>query len=219
MSGVKGTLGTGFGRKACLTLRIVDSCRSLGWGGSLARPGMGGRDVGRPERPWGSPSGGMGHWQEQSGWGPAPSSHSSSRRNRLWRSVGRVPVNLSQCASSTSWGCRRIRLVMAPGVILQYPAVQSMTLTGSCGPYLVGFPFHTPLCCPKHYLRVFRGALLSHRWGGARRFLFRGAPFMGRKLYVGNLAYGVNDGDLQQPKSKPLGVFRGRFRRTLGLGT
>jgi RNA recognition motif-containing protein len=32
----------------------------------------------------------------------------------------------------------------------------------------------------------------------ARRVLFPGGPFMGKKLYVGNLAYGITDSDLQQ---------------------
>jgi RNA recognition motif-containing protein len=43
------------------------------------------------------------------------------------------------------------------------------------------------------YRQLSRSAVVAVYVG---RFLRR--PFMGRKLYVGNLAYGVGDGDLQQ---------------------
>src|SRR6266480_4521737 len=45
--------------------------------------------------------------------------------------------------------------------------------------------------------RVFRQLSRSAVGRGVPWPLFR-RPFMGRKLYVGNLAYGVSDGDLQQ---------------------
>src|SRR5215469_5792481 len=38
----------------------------------------------------------------------------------------------------------------------------------------------------------------SHRGTRHDPAAFSGGPFMGKKLYVGNLAYGVSDGDLQQ---------------------
>src|SRR4029453_11913258 len=63
---------------------------------------------------------------------------------------------------------------------------------------MLSFTFlHTPLPCPRS-TQAFQGAT-SARWGLRRAPVVSfGRPSMGKKLYVGNLAYGVTDSDLQQ---------------------
>src|SRR5437870_3074498 len=60
---------------------------------------------------------------------------------------------------------------------------------------------HPSIClfpCPIAMLEALRVAAPTRRGYGSPVGLFSGGPFMGKKLYVGNLAYGVTDSDLQQ---------------------
>jgi len=61
--------------------------------------------------------------------------------------------------------------------------------------------FHLPLPCPEtfHMLEaVRRGSSDPQGVITVSDGIFSGGPFMGKKLYVGNLAYAVTDSDLQQ---------------------
>src|SRR5262245_35260342 len=57
--------------------------------------------------------------------------------------------------------------------------------------------FHTPFRCPSFQVREFSWQPKPAGGGGWPR-VFSGRPSMGKKLYVGNLAYAVTDSDLQQ---------------------
>src|SRR5262245_24002156 len=58
--------------------------------------------------------------------------------------------------------------------------------------------FHSLLPCPSHIIGVFRKTGPFPLWNAVRLSDLLGVPFMGRKLYVGNLTYGVTDSALEQ---------------------
>src|SRR5262245_27535027 len=58
--------------------------------------------------------------------------------------------------------------------------------------------FHSLLPCPSHIIGVFRKTGPFPLWNAVRLSDLLGVPFMGKKLCVGNLTYGVTDSALEQ---------------------
>ena len=58
--------------------------------------------------------------------------------------------------------------------------------------------FHSLLPCPSDIDLIFREMHTSQVWNDVRLDVLWGVPTMGKKLYVGNLSFGVTDSALEQ---------------------